>query len=312
MKKILYLSLAVLCFACTYPGPKTNDSARKEKAKAALTKKLERLIAAHDGKVGVAVLGLEDRDTLVLHNDYHYPTLSVYKFPLAMAVLHAVDEGKLSLDQQVHIGKDDLRDTWSPLREKYPEGNVDISVHELLKYTISQSDNNTCDVLFRLMGGTKPVDAYIHGLGVKHLSIAATEAEMSDWDVQYTNWSEPLEMVDLLDILFYHKALSGKSTALLLQLMTATENSPKRILGQLPEGTVVAHKTGTSDTNDAGLTAATNDAGIITLPNGKHVAIAVFISDTHQSGEANERLIAEISRAVFDYFATKPKDRPHC
>jgi beta-lactamase class A len=302
MKKILYLSLILLSFACSSPEPKTAPSDKEETAKTALVQQLEHLIAAHDGKVGVAVLGLEDRDTVLVHNDHHYPTLSVYKFPLAMAVFHAIDEGKLSLEQRVHIRQEDIRNTWSPLREQYPDGNVDITVRELLKYTVSQSDNNTCDVLFRLMGGTKNVDAYIHSLGVKQMAIAATEAEMSDWNVQYENWSEPLAMVQLRDILYTQHPLSDSGKALLLQLMTETENSPKRIVGQLPEGTVVAHKTGTSDTNEAGLTAAANDAGIITLPNGKHVAIAVFVSDTYKSAEENERLIAAISKAVFDHF----------
>lgn len=66
-------------------------------------------------------------------------------------------------------------------------------------------------------------------------------------------------------------------------------------------GTVIAHKTGTAGTFNR-LTRATNDAGIITLPNGKHLAITVFISDSHSSDEKRDLTIANIGKAAFDYW----------
>ena len=81
---------------------------------------------------------------------------SVYKYPLALAILNQVDKGIFSLEQKIHIKKEDLLpDTWSPLRKKYPDGNADITLDELLNITVSQSDNNGCDILFRLIGGTE-------------------------------------------------------------------------------------------------------------------------------------------------------------
>ncbi len=69
--------------------------------------------------------------------------------------------------------------------------------------------------------------------------------------------------------------------------------------GLLPEGTIVAHKTGTSGTRK-GITAATNDIGIITLPNKRHLAIAVFVSDSPADEATRERVIAKIARAAWD------------
>nr|AMP47713.1 classA [uncultured bacterium] len=83
--------------------------------------------------------------------------------------------------------------------------------------------------------------------------------------------------------------------------MIETTTGPKRLKGLLPDGTVVAHKTGSSDTNDKGITAATNDIGIITLPNGKHFAIAVYVSDSSEKSDVNEKIIAEICKSVWDY-----------
>jgi beta-lactamase class A len=67
----------------------------------------------------------------------------------------------------------------------------------------------------------------------------------------------------------------------------------------MPEGTEVAHKAGTSDV-DNGLAHATNDIGLITLPNKKLLAIAVFVTDSHADTATREKTIAGIARAAYD------------
>ncbi len=279
--------------------------------KDALRIQLEQISQSAKGNVGVAVRHLENGDTLTLHGKRHYPMQSVYKFPLAMAVLDQVDGGKLSLGQKIHVTqKDLLPNTWSPLREKYPNGNVDVTLAELLRYTVSQSDNNGCDILFRLLGGTKQVNDYVHGLGVKGIAIVATEEEMhQDWNVQFTNWSEPVAMLSLLQLFYELKQLSKASSDFLWKIMVETTTGPNRMKGLLPKEAVVAHKTGTSGTNDKGISAATNDAGIVTLPNGEHFAIVVFVANSPADEKTREAVIARITRAVWDHFTGKQKSR---
>jgi beta-lactamase class A len=253
--------------------------------------------------VGVAVHLLESGDTLTFGDTHRYPMQSVYKLPLAVAVLREVDAGHMSLDQTLHVRKVDLRaDTWSPLRDAHPEG-ADVTLRELLSYTVSQSDNNTCDLLFRLMGGTGAVQRVVRDAGLRDIAIVATEVEMArDRDVQYTNWTHPSAMVRLLAALHGGTLLSDTSTAVLMRILEETSTGPNRIKGLLPQGTIVAHKTGSSGPNNEGLTAATNDVGIITLPDGRHVALAVFVADSRESNETNERVIAEIARLVCDRY----------
>jgi len=88
-------------------------------------------------------------------------------------------------------------------------------------------------------------------------------------------------------------------------MMVETPTGKKRIKGQLPEGTVVAHKTGTSDTNQQGITAAVNDIGIVTLPDGKHYAISVFVSNSAEDMERNEKIISDIGRFVWEYYTRR-------
>ncbi len=263
---------------------------------------IARILEHAPGKVGVAVLGLEQDDTLTFNGDDRFPMQSVFKFPLALAVLHQVDAGTMSLDQLVHIGSDDLLpNTWSPLKEKYPAGNVDITLRDLLTFTVAHSDNNGCDILFRLVGGPHAVENYVRALGITQMAIATTEADMhKDGKAQYRNWCSPAAMARLLAEFHRKKLLSTATQDYLMQTMVNTTTGTKKIKGLLPAAAVIAHKTGSSGTDEEGLTAASNDVGIMTLPDGAHVAIAVFVTDAKADESMCEAIIARIARAVWD------------
>ena len=116
---------------------------------------------------------------------------------------------------------------------------------------------------------------------------------------QYRNWSTPRAAVLLLKAVEQGRAVSAPSRMLLLEWMTEATTGTHRIPGLLPPKTPVAHKTGTDETRN-GLTRATNDIGIATLPGGRHLAIAVFIGDSRANEAQRERVIAKSSRAAWD------------
>lgn len=192
------------------------------------------------------------------------------------------------------------------MRDKYAGKDFDITVGELIAYAVSESDNNACDILFEMAGGTQKVNDYIHSLGVKDIAIVATEKEMSkSWDVQYTNYARPSAYLQLLQIAYERKKLSKTSHEFLWKTLVEGPTGLKRIKGLLPKGTEVAHKTGTSGTNEKGISAATNDAGIIRLPNGKDIAVVVFVSDAAADIDTRELVIARTAKAVWDYYGGK-------
>ena len=131
------------------------------------------------GTVGFSMLGIENRDTLSHNGREHLPMQSVMKFPIAITVLHWIDEGTFTLDQTIHIDKSDLAETYSLLRDKYPEGNINIIIRELLSYMVSLSDNDACDILLKTLGGTDVVNTYMHSFGIKQIAIKATEYQMA-------------------------------------------------------------------------------------------------------------------------------------
>ena len=282
------------------PRPTPSPTATIERAPE-LQNQIEQIATTAQGRVGVAAIVLETGETVTLNSDQRFPMQSVYKFPIGMAVLAQVDQGSLALDQSVRVETSDFISELqhSPIRDMHPQG-VELSVAELLRYTVSESDGTASDVLLRLVGGPEVVTAYLQDLGINDIIVVNTEKELGqDHAVQYQNYATPDAAVMLLRTLHEGKVLSESSQALLLQLMTETSTGLNRIKGMLPDGTVVAHKTGSSRTVD-GVVAATNDVGLVALPNGHHLAIAVFVSDSTADYATREEVIAQIARAIWD------------
>jgi beta-lactamase class A len=269
---------------------------------AELQKQIERISSAVKGRVGVTATVLETGDTVSLNANERFPMQSVYKLPIAMAVLQQVDAGKIKLERKVRVERDDFvrKGMRSPIRDENPNG-VELSVNELLRYSVSESDGTASDVLMKLAGGAEAVMKYLNELKIKEITVLNTEKELGqDQTLQYRNWASPQASVDLLRALQERRGgFSEQSQALLLEFMTESPTGLKRLKGLLPKGTVVAHKTGTSGTVK-GITAATNDIGIIQLANGRHLAIAVFVSDSPAEEATREKVIAEIAKAVWD------------
>lgn len=289
MKKLLLLFSAIVV---AFPVFSQNEVLRN---------KIQKIIQGKDATVGVALI-VDGKDTLTINNNFRYPTQSVYKFHLALAVLDYLNKNNLTLDHQVYVKKSDLLpNTHSPLRDDYPQGEMYLSVADIIRYTVSKSDNNGCDIQFRLVGGTAEVDKYIRGLGLSEFAIAATEEEMhGPWDVQYTNWSTPYTAAQALEIFRTQDILPQPFHDFLWDALVGTTTGGNKIKALLPEGTLVAHKTGSSYRNAEGLNAAENDIAIIQLPDGRYYSLVVFVADSMESFDLNCGIIAQISKAVYD------------
>ena len=289
MKKltILFLLISIFSFA----------------QKAELKKEISKITEGKKATVAVSVLGIDFPFQYNNNNaEKKLPMQSVFKYHIALAVLDLVDQGKLSLDQKVFIKKSELLpNTWSPIREKNPEGNFEMPISELIEYSVAMSDNVGCDVLLRLIGGPKVVHDFLISKGAKDTQIVYNEEIMqSAWKNQYENYTTMKSATKLLKDFYKGKILSKKSTEFLLAVMYRTSTGLNKIVEQLPKSAKVAHKTGSSGKNNAGLTGAENDIAIITLPNEKTYAIAIFVSDSTESYDVNCKMISDISKVVFE------------
>ncbi len=296
MKKTLLIFLSIFLFSCT-------EKINNQKPELDLQTQINKIIAEKNATIAVSVNSIENDFKLDINGNKELPLLSVLKFHIAIAVLNEVDAKKLNLNQKIEVKKSDLHEnTYSPFRDEFPNGNNGKTLGELLKYMVSQSDNNITDVLIKLIGGTETVQQTLDKKGIKNFKISADEAKLHEnWGNMYLNTSTTNSLNDALKKLYDGELLSKNSTDFLMKTMLETTTGANKIVAQLPKNTPVAHKTGASGKNDAGLTAAENDIAIITLPNGKHFAISVLISDSMESEEINTKIIADISKAVYDY-----------
>ncbi|MEG0925328.1 class A beta-lactamase, subclass A2 [Chryseobacterium sp.] len=271
-----------------------------------LRNKINTITSTKNATIGVSVKGIEDKDTLSINGNKETPLMSVFKFHIALAVLHRVDEGKLKLNQKFFIKKEELLpETWSPIREEYPDGNLYLTLDQLLRYTVSHSDNNGCDILLNIIGGTDSVQKFINQQGIKDFTIKVNEQQMSSFDKFYLNTTTPLATTDLLEKFYKGKVLKKETTKYLYQIMVETSRGLTWMKAGLPTGTEVAHRTGISSRNENNLRAAMNDVGIVKLPNGKHFILSVYLKNINEEMADTEKIIADISNAVWEYYTNK-------
>lgn len=291
MKRFILLLFTVLCPFLSYAQSGN------------LEHNLREIIKNKKAEIGIAVI-LNGKDTVTVNNDRQYPMMSVFKFHQALAVADYLQRNKLPLSTKIKITKEDLKpDTYSPLRDKYPEGNISLTIGELLTYTLQLSDNNACDILFHLAGAPEVTDKYIRSLGIDRFAIVMTENDMhAELNDCYKNWSSPLEAARLMDIFLTQKLFTDNYQDFIKQTMIECETGKNRLAKPL-QGTkaIIGHKTGTGDLNAKGQLIGTNDIGFVFLPNGEHYTIAVFVKDSEESSEESSQIIADISEAVYQY-----------
>ncbi len=321
----LFWLTASLTFAATDPSL------------ARLEQQLDYVSHATDGVVGVNAFHIESGRSVALRGAEAFPMASGFKLPVAVQILSMVDDGKLTLDQMVPLAAPDLHPGSGKLTELFFHPGVSLSIANLLELAIVISDNTAADVLLREAGGPTAVSAKMRAIGLPSIRVdRSTALLISDWqgaknlppESQWNRdtWDKlfdavperdhmrarraemadprdtatPDDMTKLLLKIWRREILSSESARTLLDMMERCQTGKSRIKGLLPQGTSVAHKTGS-------LGGVANDIGYIWLPgDAGHIAISVFTKSSAKPEDASEKAIAEIARTVYDYFVLVP------
>ena len=233
-----------------------------------------------------SVSGINEKERFAMH--------SVMKFPQALYVADYLSRKGLALDDTIVVDKTDLmQDTWSPMLKQF-EGKMAFSYAELLELSLVQSDNNACELLFKYCGRPQAVEQYIRKLGFRDIHIRMTEEQMHKNPAKaIENSSTPAEIVRLFEWLYHHKD-DNQYLTFIWKRMADCSTGLKRIPATIPADARIVHKTGTGFPSSEGVQDM-NDAGIILMPDGSHVIIAVFT--THSPSEA---VIANIARQLLE------------
>lgn len=325
--RLPFLALALFCVATSARAGSLDMTT--------LPTALQEMAGAFDGSIGICA-----RDTVApvcVHGSDRFPMESVAKLVVAIAVLDAVDRLGWRLDEPMVLSKEDasVLGPGAAHLGSEPEGSAP-TLDDLLSRTVVDSDNAATDVLIRRLGGPTAVQPVLERQKLEGVRVDRDERHLQteflglEWRQSYVDnatlgraiseipverrqqaldayladprdTATPSGMVALLAALQTGRLLSPGSTAHLLKMMKDTTVFPDRLKAGIRPGWSIGHKTGTSATW-RGITAATNDVGILTARDGGVVAVAVFIKGSRRSAKERADFIAQIARRIVDAY----------
>jgi beta-lactamase class A len=302
-----------------------------------LETEIGRLSAISGGKVGVGIIHIETGRELFVNGAEPFPMASTYKVPIAVELLTRVQAGSVRLDSMVTIRPSDLHPGSGTLTGLFNDPGVSLSVLNLLELMLLISDNSATDMVLKAAGGGAAVNARMAALGIKGISVDRPTIQLiadvvgvkdlgpeSGWSIarfdslnravtpaqrqeartafyqDRRDTATPEGMARLLAQLWRGQALRSPHGAQLLDIMLRCETGAARLKGLLPPDIPVYHKTGSLGIG------VTNDVGIIDLPDAGHLVVAVFVKEATRDVASQERTIAQIARAAYDYFTFNP------
>ena len=339
MKRITPL-VCLLVVAAAAPAAATPARERVPTRPAALEQRIRAVVAKARGVWGVSVRHVERHESAGVREDERFQMASVFKVPILIGLFHQVSEGKIALDERVEWKNPEIYFGSGVLQAMRPGLNP--TIHDLATLMIIVSDNAATDQLLERVGKVN-VNDRLRALGLAKTSVETgtrehtleafglrdpkykdfTPVDVAKFDFQAHeaeilrnqkqamqdchNCSTPSGMSQLFEKILTGQAGDSAATKDMLGILSKQQFN-MRLPRLLPLGTRVAHKTGTV-TNPVWVV---NDAGIIYLPNGEHVVVTAFSHGTDMNqDEAQlkkaindaEDTIAEIGKAVFDYYA---------
>jgi len=282
---------------------------------------------AQPGVLGIVVLDPQSGERWQVNAGRAYPMMSVFKAPVAAAVFARIDSGALSMEQTVTLTRADIvaGSAVPSIGAHFRGERMNFTVRQLLAAAVSDSDNTAVDALLKLVP-PQDVTAFLRAHGIAGMRVDMGEAGVDGVSEQLAprqqppanetaqaeasrlqrgyrayladprNRSTPGAAADFLRQLQHGTLLSPSSTRVLLALLQA-QTQPNRMRQGLPHGVRLADKCGTSYTLD-GLTAAYNDIGILTWPDGRSVIVAAFLTASTASKAEREALFANLARTV--------------
>ena len=310
--------------------PTVNDGARA--APTEMVTALRSLWSSFPGKTGIAVMKTDGSWMVSYRGDEPMPQQSVSKLWVAIAVMDAVDKGKLSLDDSVTLRKSDMTLFHQPIAGLIGPNGYTTTISSLLKRAMTQSDNTANDFLMRRVGGpnaireliaSKRLGAIRFGPGERNfqaataglvwkpeyssagafnaaraaLSPATRKAAMDKYVSDPMDGATPAAIARSLARLKRGELLSAQSTRYLINLMETSATGRARLKAGVPAGWKLAHKTGTGQ-DLRSRTAGFNDVGIMVAPDGTSYAVAVLIADTTAPVPARQKLIQQVASVV--------------
>ncbi len=317
-----------------YVAPPSEASAER-----ALASKIRNIGQSFNGDIGIAVKDIQTGFTASYDGSTYFPQQSVSKFWVALTALDRADRGHVSLEAPVTVTKSDLTLFHQPIAKLVGANGYSTTLNSLMYRAITQSDNTCNDFVLWKAGGPDAVRSFLadkriggirFGPGERSLQAriagmewrpsmvganfyaARSALPMSVRRSAFENYirdpmdgATPIGTVDALARLKKGELLSPRSTQKLLDTMSNTKTGAQRLKGGLAPGWKLAHKTGTGQVLGA-TQAGYNDIGIVTAPDGRSYAVAVYIRRTSAPLPHRMQAMQNTVRAIVSYAQDLP------
>jgi beta-lactamase class A len=268
------------------PPPQLTGVVRLNTEMLGLQSQVQALMARYNFlQTGMFFLDLDTGNYLDIKGDRVFPAASTIKLPILVAFFQDLDAGKVRLDETL-VMRDDLITNGSGEIQDDPVGSR-YSAREIVTKMITISDNTATNMIIDRLGGINKLNQRFRSWGLKDTRIRNWLADLSG-----TNTTSSKDMVQLLALLVNDKLVSASSKAQVLDILRHTTIKTLLPAG-LGAGADIANKTG-----DIGF--LIGDAGLITMPNGKHYLAGIFVKRPYDDTRGRD-FIRQVSRLVYNY-----------
>ena len=236
---------------------------------------------------------------IALNGNDRFPMASVYKIPIAAYALKLSETHLLDFDRMVYLMPEDLRMGSGIIASRFTLPGVSLSLKNLMRLMIEDSDNTATDLILNLCGGPKKVSEFLDQRGITGMRVDDTILEYfknyeSPSYQPDNDTTTPQAMVNLLIALQRGQIITHDSFEFLFECMKRCRTGLNRIKAGLPTTAILGQKTGT-------MPGITNDVGIIQMPKGQgFLMIAIFIKESKSAVSEREHMIAQITRYIYN------------
>ncbi len=276
-----------------------------------LTESLNGLCNDQPFQSGWYLKDLSTSESAHRNGDTVVTSASTRKIAILATALKTVNEGRLALDQPV-VMEAKYQDNNSGCFQHFQPGFT-IQLRDALTMMIIVSDN-TCTGTVADMVGLDEINALCRSIGMRgttHRHGIPPNGLPRDHATDLTNTTTPTDVGLLLDLILAGTTDTGAATRLgctpelcgLAIDILSWQNLKARLPSMLPQGTKVAHKTGTGARD-------CNDAGIIFQGDRPLFILTVYTESEApelQNGTpyvyAATRLIGQLARTCYDALA---------
>ncbi len=269
-----------------------------------LQQELEELIAGQPGTIAVAFRDVNDPDAQVLINEKEvFHAASTMKTPVMVELYKKAAAGVLAMEDSVlivnefysivdssrysmELGEDSEEKLYGLIGQK-------ATVYDLTYDMIIYSSNLATNILIGL-ADAKAVTQTMRDMGANDIQVLRGVEDGKAFRQGLNNTTTAYDLMLLFEQLGKRTAVNPEADEAMIRILL-DQKFNDAIPALLPKEVKVAHKTGW-------ITRVRHDSGLVILPDGRQYALVILTKDW-ESDEATTQVMAQISKAVYDYFS---------